>query len=140
MIDTVEANKVQHQFDNGKPGFSVGDVLTISADLDAPDSGTKLGHSHETCTVIHAKHPSLKCSAVVASRDGQLSVAGEFPPIDADSAYGVAGWTGAFENVGRPHDDRARPAPLVVSDVLSCAVVGSEQQGRLRTVALAQYV
>jgi hypothetical protein len=100
QIDTVEANKVEHDFDNGKPGFSVGDVVVVSNDLNDPTTGDKLGHMHETCTVIHAKKVSLECIATAELDGGQISVTGEFPPVDEDASYAITGGTGTYENVG----------------------------------------
>jgi hypothetical protein len=56
---TVETNKHQHVIDNGKPGFGIGDDFTISAGLSTPDGATRLGHSQELCTVIHAEDLAL---------------------------------------------------------------------------------
>ena len=100
QIATVEANKVQHSIDNGKAGFGVGDVITVSDDLDDPTTGTKLGHMHEICTVIHATKLSLECFGTAELAGGQISVAGEFPPVDADASYSITGGTGTYDNVG----------------------------------------
>jgi hypothetical protein len=99
-IDTVEANKVEHDFDNGKAGFSIGDVAVISTDLNDATTGDKLGHMHETCTVIHAKNVSLECVATAELEGGQISIMGEFPPVDDDASYSVTGGTGTYDNVG----------------------------------------
>jgi hypothetical protein len=97
---TVETNKHQHVIDNGKPGFGIGDDFTISAGLSTPDGATRLGHSQELCTVIHAEDLALQCSATVGFPDGRISVSGRFPPVDPDSSYVITGGTGAYDNVG----------------------------------------
>lgn len=100
QINTVEANKVVHHIDVGKAGPSVGDVSVVSADLNAPDTGAKLGHMHEVCTAIHTKSLSLQCVGTAELAGGQISVAGEFPPVDTDSSYSITGGTGTYDNVG----------------------------------------
>ena len=108
QIATVESNKVQHTFDNGKPGFGIGDVITVSDDLNDPTTGAKLGHMHELCTVIHAKKLSLECFGTAEFDGGQISVAGEFPPVDTDASYSITGGTGTYDNVGGKHP-KAKP-------------------------------
>jgi hypothetical protein len=100
QIATVEANKVQHTIDNGKAGFGIGDVITVSDDLNDPTTRAKLGHMHEVCTVIHAKKLSLECVGTAELAGGQISVTGEFPPADADASYSITGGTGTYDNVG----------------------------------------
>jgi hypothetical protein len=100
VIHTIETNKHQHVIDNGSPGFGIGDVYTISEGLSTPDGATRLGHMQEICTVIHAKDLALQCSATAGFQDGQMSVAGRFPPVDPDNSYAITGGTGAYENVG----------------------------------------
>jgi hypothetical protein len=99
-IDTVEAHKIQHTIDNGKAGFSVGDLIVVSDDLSTPDGSTKLGHMHEVCTVVHPAKFSLECTGTAVFSDGQIAVTGEFPPVDPDASYAITGGTGAYENVG----------------------------------------
>jgi hypothetical protein len=101
-IDTIETHKVQHTVDLGKAGMSVGDVFVISTDLSTPDGSADLGHQHEVCTVIHPAQAkfSLLCSATAEFADGQVSMAGEFPPSDPDASYAVTGGTGTYEGVG----------------------------------------
>ena len=100
QIETVEANKVQHTFDNGKSGFSIGDVIHVSDYLDDPATGVKIAHMHEVCTAVHTKNVSLECIGTAELADGQISVMGEFPPVDAEASYSIIGGTGAYENVG----------------------------------------
>jgi len=99
-IQTIEANKVQHTVDLGKRGLTPGDTLTIRDDLTALVGGATLGQMHEVCTVIPSKKLSFECLGTAEFADGQISVAGEFPPSDPDNSYAITGGTGTYENVG----------------------------------------
>ena len=79
---------------------SIGDVFTISDDLNDPSTGDKLGHMHEVCAAIHVKKLSLECFGTAELAGGQISVTGKFPPVDTDASYSITGGTGTYENVG----------------------------------------
>jgi hypothetical protein len=99
-IRTLEVDKHQKIIDNGAKGFGVGDVVTIHEHLANHRNSRIVGSAYEVCTVILPKRFSLECSATMQFAEGQISVSGQFPPIDPDHSYVITGGTGAYENVG----------------------------------------
>jgi hypothetical protein len=99
-IAVLEVGKGGIYVDNGKAGFSGGDMLTINHRLFTPDGETRLGDVKGFCIVASPLKGKevWECSATARFAEGNVMVAGSFPPPEASPAWAVTGGTGRYEN------------------------------------------
>jgi hypothetical protein len=118
-IHLTEAHaQIQPTFvDTGKPGPSVGDVVSVrDGVLDA--EGAPAGTFNQVCTLVELVGGPLtsayECSGSIALEHGAITMQGPFVPAQAEQSAAVTGGTDAYQKARGQVVVRAEADELVI--------------------------